>query len=127
MIKHRGFPGRYPGSDHQFIIRRANAKGATPIARRERYADRSSVDRRVDETFLRALIDHFGEEPFVRGNLDAGRLSWLVGREVLAVGRLDPADYEQLFQVDMVRAQASFPNLFAKDSDADAPDPEDWA
>jgi hypothetical protein len=127
MIKHRGFPGRYPSSDHQFIIRRANAKGATPIVRRERYADRSSVDRRVDEAFLGALIAHFGDEPFVRGNLDAGRLSWLIGREVMAVGRLDPADYDQLFQVDMVRAQASFPALFAEDRAAEAPDDEDWA
>jgi hypothetical protein len=127
MIKHRGFPGRYPSSDHQFIIRRANAKGATPIVRRERYADRSSVDRRVDEAFLGALIAHFGDEPFVRGNLDAGRLSWLIGREVMAVGRLDPADYDQLFQVDMVRAQASFPALFAEDRGAEAPDDEDWA
>ena len=125
MIKHRGFPGRFPSSDHQFIVRRANAKGATPIARRERYADRSSLDRRVDEAFLRALIEHFGEEPFVRGNLDAGRLSWLIGREVVAVGRLDPADYDQLLQVDVSRARASFPGLLAENDVANAPEAED--
>lgn len=127
MIKHRGFPGRFPSSDHQFTIRRANVKGATPIVRRERYADRSSIDRRVDEAFLGALIDHFGEEPFARGNLDAGRLSWLIGREVVAVGRLDPADYDQLLQVDMTRAQASFPALFAEEGETDPSDDEDWA
>ncbi len=130
MIKHRGFPGRYPSSDHQFVIRRANPRGATPIVRRERFADRSALDRRVDEAFLGALIDHFGADPFERGNLDAGRLSWLIGREVVAVGRLDPADYGQLLQVDMVRAQASFPGLFAEDDldeDADEPDGGGWA
>ena len=35
MLKHRGFPGRLPGTDFQFVIRRENRKkGATPIARR---------------------------------------------------------------------------------------------
>ncbi|MCU0908543.1 MAG: hypothetical protein MUF73_14150 [Rhodobacteraceae bacterium] len=118
MIKHRGFPGRYPSSDHQFVIRRANAKGATPIVRRERYADRATADRRVDAAFLAALFRHFGTDPFPRGNLDAGRLSWLIGREVVAVGRFDPADYDQLLVVDLTRARLSFPEVFA----ADAPD-----
>ena len=31
MLKHRGFPGRMPGSDYQFIIRRGNPKGVTPL------------------------------------------------------------------------------------------------
>jgi hypothetical protein len=127
MIKHRGFPGRYPSSDHQFIIRRANAKGATPIVRRERFADRSAMDRRVDEAFLGALIDHFGDEPFERGNLDAGRLSWLIGREVVPVGRLDPTDYAQLLKVDMARARVSFPALFDVEDDADDDDSGGWA
>ncbi|MDF3854039.1 hypothetical protein ACDP63_00130 [Paracoccus sp. P2] len=121
MLKHRGFPGRLPGTDFQFIIRRANKKGATPLVRRERYRDRKPADRRADTAFLAALIQHFGEEPFPRGNLDAGRLSWLIGREVVAVGKLDPTDYDQLLRVDMKRAEASFPELFA----ADAPE-FDW-
>lgn len=75
MLKHRGFPGRLPSTDHQFVIRRANAKGATPLVARERYRDRSPSDRRADVGFLAALIEHFGDEPFERGNLDAGRLS----------------------------------------------------
>ena len=37
MLKHRGFPGRLPGTDFQFTIRRANPKGVTPITRRERF------------------------------------------------------------------------------------------
>ena len=120
MLKHRGFPGRLPGTDFQFVIRRENRKkGATPITRRERFRDRKPADRRADAGFLSALINHFGEEPFVRGNLDAGRLGWLIGREVVPVGTFDPADYDQLFQIDMAAAEASFPELFAADS---APD-----
>ena len=113
MLKHRGFPGRLPSTDHQFVIRRANPKGATPLVARERYRDRQASDRRADAGFLAALIEHFGDEPFERGNLDAGRLSWLLGREVIAVGKLDPRSYEQLLQVDMARAEAAFPEIFA--------------
>lgn len=135
MLKHRGFPGRLPGTDFQFTIRRENRKkGATPITRRERFKDRKPADKRADAGFLAALIEHFGEEPFPRGNLDAGRLSWLIGREVKAVGDFDPTDYEQLLQVDMAVAEAAFPDLFVEDAppafnwdddDADWDDGED--
>lgn len=123
MLKHRGFPGRLPGTDFQFTIRRAvNRKGATPLVRRERFRDRRAPDRAADEAFLAALIEHFGAEEFQRGNLDAGRLSWLIGREVVAVGQLDPTDYAQLLRVDMIAAQASFPQLFEQVAD----DGDDW-
>ena len=131
MLKHRGFPGRLPSTDFQFTIRRANKKGATPLIRRERFRDRKAADRRADTGFLAALIAHFGQEPFERGNLDAGRLSWLLGREVIAIGKLDPTDYHQLLRVDLKRAEAGFPELFAADApefdwdDADFDD-EDW-
>ena len=115
MIKHRGFPGRLPSTDHQFVIRRANKAGATKLIRRERFRDRANTDRAADEGFLKALWLHFGEEPFERGNLDAGRISWLLGREVVAVGELDPTDYEQLLKLDLKRAEASFPELFAEE------------
>ena len=68
---------------------------------------------------MAALIRHFGDEPFERGNLDAGRLSWLLGREVVAVGKFDPVSYEQLLKVDMKKAEASFPELFATESPPD--------
>ncbi|WP_323786112.1 hypothetical protein [Thalassovita sp.] len=113
MLKHRGFPGRMPGSDFQFTIRRANPKGVTPLTRRDRYRDRKSVDRRVDATFMKALWENFGDQPFERGNLDAGRLSWLFGREVIpAEDPFDPASYEALLMVDEARARASFPEIF---------------
>ena len=128
MLKHRGFPGRLPGTDFQFTIRRANPKGVTPITRRERFSDRKPADRRADARFsdrkpadrradagfLAALWDHFGEETFERGNLDAGRLSWLFGREVVpAEDPFDPASYDALMQIDVSVARASYPEIFA--------------
>ncbi|PVA11910.1 hypothetical protein DC366_02995 [Pelagivirga sediminicola] len=113
MIKHRGFPGRLPSTDFQFTIRRANPKGATPLIRRERYADRRPPDRRADIGFVAALWKNFGDQPFERGNLDAGRLSWLLGREVLPVSDpFDPTDYEALLVLDVDAARRAFPAAF---------------
>ena len=112
MEKHRGFPGRLPGTDFQFTIRRANKAGATKLIARERYNDRRPADKRADAGFMRALWDHFGAEPFERGNLDAGRLSWLFEREVIAAeDPFDPESYEALLQIDEARARASFPDV----------------
>ena len=127
MLKHRGFPGRMTGTDFQFVIRRANLKeGASKLIKRERFKDRKHVDRAADTAFMAALWNHFGEEPFERGNLDAGRLSWLLGREVIAVGKLVPVDYGQLLRVDMKRAEAGFPELFAADAPEFDWDDDDW-
>lgn len=113
MLKHRGFPSRLPGTDLQFTIRRANPRGVTPVVRRERYADRRPSDRAADAAFLAALIDHFGDQPFARGNLDAGRLSWLFGREVLPHDDpFDPADYDAQLILDLDAARQAFPGLF---------------
>jgi hypothetical protein len=118
VLKHRGFPGRLPGTDHQFVIRRANMKeGASKIVKRERFRDRKTGDRKADTAFMAALWAHFGEEPFERGNLDAGRLSWLFGREVVpAEDPFDPASYDALLKIDLKRAEASFPEVFAEDA-----------
>lgn len=113
MLKHKGFPGRLPGTDFQFTIRRANPKGVTPIVARERFADRKHADRRADVGFMACLWDYFGDAPFQRGNLDAGRLSWLFGREVVpAEDPFDPASYDALLCIDEARARASFPEAF---------------
>lgn len=123
MLKHRGFPGRLRGTDLQFTVRRGNARGATPIVRRERYHDRRALDEAADRAFLEALIMQFGDTPFVRGNLDAGRLSWLIGREVLAVDDpFDPSSYDALLRVDPGRAEAGFPGILA-DGDWDGDEP----
>lgn len=119
MLKHRGFPGRLTGTDFQFTIRRANPKGVTPIVRRERYRDRRPADRRADTAFVKALWQHFGVEPFERGNLDAGRLSWLFEREVLPFDDpFDPESYDALLVLDETAARAAFPEAFEE---------EDWA
>lgn len=113
MLKHRGFPGRLPSSDFQFVIRRANKDGATPLIARKRFADRRPADRRADAGFMAALWAHFGEEPFERGNLDAGRLSWLFEREVVpAEHPFDPKSYEALLRINVAVAQVSFPEAF---------------
>ena len=116
MIKHRGFPSRLPGSDFQFTLRRENKKGATRLVARERFADRRPADRRADTGFMWALWQHFGEETFARGNLDAGRLNWLFGREVVAAeDPFDPESYDALLRIDVSRAKASFPEAFDED------------
>ncbi|MGA0541649.1 hypothetical protein [Neotabrizicola sp. VNH66] len=131
MLKHRGFPGRMPGSDFQFTIRRANVKeGATKIIRRERFKDRKHMDRMADSAFMAALWQYFGEETFERGNLDAGRLSWLFGREVVpAEDPFDPASYDALLKIDVKKAEIAFPEVFAPEAPPVAfdDDEEDWA
>lgn len=118
MIKHRGFPGRLPGTDYQFVIRRASKEGATKIIRRERFKDRKYADRMADQGFMAALWAQFGEEPFERGNLDAGRLSWLFGREVVAAeDPFDPQSYDALLRIDLKKAQVSFPEVFAPEAE----------
>lgn len=121
MLKHRGFPGRLPGTDYQFVIRRANPKGVTPLAARKRFPDRKPADRRADEGFMAALWAHFGAEPFERGNLDAGRLNWLLDREVVpAEDPFDPTSYDALLRIDEDIARVSFPRVFEAESF------EDW-
>jgi hypothetical protein len=126
MLKHRGFPGRLAGTDFQFTIRRANMKdGPAKLIKRERFKDRKHTDRMADQGFMAALWQQFGEGPFERGNLDAGRLSWLFGREVVpAEDPFDPESYDALLRIDVKRAEAAFPAVFAPD----APDvlTDDW-
>lgn len=128
MLKHRGFPGRLPGTDFQFVIRRANLKGegATKIITRERFRDRKQVDRKADAGFMAALWGQFGAEVFERGNLDAGRISWLFGREVIpAEDPFNPASYDALLRIDVKRATAAFPEIFAPDAKPMVWDAED--
>lgn len=113
MLKHRGFPSRLTGTDFHFTIRRENKDGATKLIRRERFKDRKHADRRADIGFMFALWECFGEEPFERGNLDAGRLAWVFGREVVpAENPFDPCSYEALLRIDIAKAQISFPEIF---------------
>ena len=111
MLKHRGFPGRLAGTDFQFTLRRANPKGATALVGRERFKDRKSADKRADIAFVRALLEQFGDESFERGNLDAGRLSWLFGREVKAFqpDGFNIESYESILILDIDLIKVNFP------------------
>jgi hypothetical protein len=113
MEKHRGFPGRLPGTDFQFTIRRGTKDGVgTKLTERVRHPDRKPADRRADAGFMQALWEHFGDQPFERGNLDAGRLSWLFGSEVIpAEDPFDPESYYALLKIDVARARISFPEI----------------
>lgn len=128
MHKHRGFPSRLPSSDFQFTIRRANPRGVTPLVARERFRDRRHADKKADEGFMAALWHHFGEEPFERGNLDAGRLGWLLGREVVVVDKdaFDPKDYGAMLRIDVAKAKISFPAVFDEGADFFEEDDEEW-
>lgn len=114
MLKHRGVPGRLPGTDLQFTIRHA-AKAPTKLVARERKADRKKGDLEADALFLASLWDLYGEAPFPRGNLDAGRLSWLLGREIVPAEReFDPESYEALLRIDARAAEKSFPQAVSR-------------
>ncbi|MBL4807411.1 MAG: hypothetical protein JKY31_08990 [Rhodobacteraceae bacterium] len=113
MLKHRGFPGRLPGSDLQFTLRRASPKGVTTLKARERFRDRKPIDKRADIMFMACLWRQFGDQPFERGNLDAGRLNWLIGREVIpAEDPFDAASYEAMLKINVAKAQVTFPDMF---------------
>ena len=112
MHKHRGFPSRLTGTDYHFTLRRPG-KTVTPLKVRERYADRKPADRRADAGFMLALWEYFGDQPFERGNLDAGRINWLFGREVIpAEEPFDPASYGAMLRIDTDTAARSFPEVF---------------
>lgn len=113
MVKHRGFPGGMPGTGVQFVIRRANPRGVTPIKKLPRKARTGTPEYKIDAAFLHALWHQFGAEPFVRGNLDAARLSLLFGREVISADpKFDPCSYDAMLQINEQLARANFPESF---------------
>jgi hypothetical protein len=76
-------------------------------------ADRTSTEKLADTAFLHALWHKFGDEPFERGNLDAGRISWLFGREIVPAEQpFDPKSYQAMLRIDERVARASMPAAF---------------
>ena len=60
-----------------------------------------------------SIWQYFGENEFERGNLDAGRLSWVFGREIKPVGlTFDPMSYEAVLRLDKSVSIDSFPRIF---------------
>ena len=113
MTKHKGIPSGLPGTGHQFTLRRANPKGATKLFAKKRYADRSKADTLADTAFLHALWHKFGDEPFERGNIDAGRIAWLWEREIVpAEEPFNLTSYEAMIQINEAAARKNFPEAF---------------
>ena len=95
-----------------FTIRRENKVEPAKIFRRERYADRRNNDIIADTVFLSHLLDFFGDKPFIRGNLDAGRISWLFDREIKSAEKsFDPKSYDALLILDVKEIEKNFPNV----------------
>jgi hypothetical protein len=112
MQKHRGLPEFMYGSNIRIAIRR-DADPVTPLKRRERDPFRPSVQTKADEFMLSALYKLYADQPFVRGNIDAGRLNWLIGREIIAAdATFNSADYETLLKINVPLALKNFPNAF---------------
>jgi hypothetical protein len=112
MQKHRGLPEFMYGTNIRIAIRR-DADKPTPLKRRDRDWKRPAEQSKADEFMLAALYKLYGEEPFVRGNIDAGRINWLLGREIVAVDlNFSPIDYETMLKIDMDVARKNFPGAF---------------
>ena len=48
----------------------------------------------------------------MRGNLDAGRISWLFDREIKSAEKsFDPKSYEALLVLDIKEIEKNFPNV----------------
>jgi hypothetical protein len=113
MTKHRGIPSGLPGTGFQFTIRRANPRGVTAIIKRQRMAARTPTEKLAHTAFRPALWHKFGDEPFERGNLDAGRISWLFGREIVpAEESFDPQSYTAMLRIDERVGRVSMPDAF---------------
>ena len=111
MIKHKGFPSRMPGTDFQFTVRHMKKKAST-IIKRKRKNDALPIHIKADTIFLKCLIDYFGNRPFVRGNLDTARLSWLFGSEIVpADENFSPDDYNAMLKIDFDAVKANYPEL----------------
>ncbi|MGL4489729.1 MAG: hypothetical protein ACRCU5_09830 [Rhizobiaceae bacterium] len=112
MEKHRGLPEFMYGTNIRIAIRR-DAKEVTPLRRRERDYKRPKEQLQADEFTIAYLYKLYGDQPFVRGNIDAGRLNWLIGREIVAAdNRFSPTDYDTLLKINLAVAKKSFPGAF---------------
>lgn len=112
MQKHRGLPEFMYGSNIRIAIRR-DQKDVTPLRRRERDYLRPTEQSQADEFTVGSLYKLYGEEPFVRGNIDAGRINWLLGREIVAAdNNFSPVDYDTLLKLNVPLARKNFPGAF---------------
>ena len=79
-------PGVGPGR----ALLRIKSFGSTAL--QEKIIDDCLDARRNDQIFLRYIFGRFGDSPFERGDLDAGRINRLYNREIVLVsGGLEDA------------------------------------
>jgi hypothetical protein len=112
MQKHRGLPEFMYGTNIRVAIRR-DAKEVTPLRRRDRDKMRPAEQTEADKFTIAALYKLYKDQPFVRGNIDAGRINWLLGREIVPVdmSKFSATDYETLLRLDVVAARKNFPGV----------------
>ena len=112
MFKHRGFPSGIKQTKIHFTIRRQNKVAPAKIFKRERFSDRRQSDSKADQIFLSYLYAYFGDKPFIRGNLDAGRINWLFEREVKSFDNdFDPQSYDSMFILDIHQIKKNFSEI----------------
>jgi hypothetical protein len=100
------------GTNIRIAIRR-DAKDVTPLRRRERDHLRPAEQSQADEFTIGSLYKLYKDQPFVRGNIDAGRINWLLGREIVAADtKFSPTDYETLLKINVPLARKNFPGAF---------------
>ena len=86
------------------------------IFRRERFSDRRYSENKADQIFLGYLYDYFGDKPFIRGNLDAGRINWFFEREVKSFEKhFDPQSYEAILILDINEIKRNFPEIIQQE------------
>jgi hypothetical protein len=113
MQKHRGLPEFMYGSNIRIAIRR-DAKEVTPLRRRERDYLRPPEQSQADAFTIGSLYKLYQDQPFVRGNIDAGRINWLLGREIVAAdAKFSPVDYDTLLKINVPLARKNFPGAFS--------------
>jgi len=71
----------------------------TPVFEKHR-EDKSASAEAADRWFLATLFALYGTGAFVRGNLDAGRLNRLFGREIIAEGPFDPISLDANLRIN---------------------------
>jgi len=110
--KHRKIGGFLNGDGDENTKVRNSGDFHTIITRKERVEVTDDVRRR-NIKFLQILVDQFGEDRFRRWDLDAGRLGYLIDREIkyAGLGTPDPTQANQLLQLDFNAIRSEFPEV----------------
>jgi hypothetical protein len=84
----------------------------TRLFAKERVA-RDSVAEIADRWFLASLLALYGRRAFKRGNLDAGRVNRLFGREIVPADEsaFDPQSFDAELRIDVERAAIYFSQM----------------